>query len=549
MGEQAEGLRRDDALSRWKDLLRLKGPVDILLQAIADAVIVIDRDLRVIYSNDRGAEMCNCSTREELMSRAPGETMARFDMFDERGEPYAPEDLPTAVAFRTRQPSERVVHYRNRETGLARVSRVSARPVLDDDGGGPVLVMSVLHDITADRIRRDQDRFMGEIGALLGSSLDSEGSLATLAVKAVSQLGDACVIHLLDDSDVPRRVATAHEGPRRAAVAALAGDVDDPTVGACLERALALAQPVLEEWDDAGPRGARSPEQAEPLAALGARSVLVVPLATRARVLGAITLLNGPGRRFAPRDIALAEEVARRTAMFVENARLFAEAQRAVRVRDDFLAVASHDLQSPLGAVLLSASVLAREGKDERMRQYAKSILRAAERMDRLIHDLLDLAAIDAGRLSIDRQSYDARMLALDALELLEPMAEERTIQIRRELQGATVLCDRGRVLQILSNLLDNAIKFTPAGGTIRVRCEPRAKDVVFAVLDDGAGIDAKFLPHVFDRFWQGRKDKRRGIGLGLSIAKGLVEAQGGTMWVESEMGKGTAFYFSLPQA
>src|SRR5262249_12902854 len=148
--------------------------------------------------------------------------------------------------------------------------------------------------------------------------------------------------------------------------------------------------------------------------------------------------------------------------------------------------------------------------------------------------------AIDAGQLSIDCQPFDASLLVVDALELLEPVAEERTIQVRRELGAATVLCDRGRVLQILSNLLDNSIKFTPAVRTIEVRCQPRAGEVVFAVADDGPGIDPKFLPHVFDRFWQGRKDKRRGIGLGLSIAKGLVEAQGGTMWVTSEVGKGT---------
>src|SRR5262249_1401148 len=388
-----------------------------------------------------------------------------------------------------------------------------------DGAREPVLVMSIIQDVTAEQNRQDQDRFMGEVGALLGASLDSTGSLAALASKAVCQLGDACAIYLVDDGDVPRPVALAPPGAPAVS-----------TGGAGAGRPLALGRPVREEGAEA-------------------RSALVLPLATRAKALGAIALLDRAGRRFTPQDIALAEEVARRTAMFVENARLFAEAQRAVRVRDDFLTVASHDLQSPLGAVLLPASVLAREGIDERMRQYARSILRAAERMDRLIHDLLDLAAIDAGRLSIDRQSYDARMLALDALELLEPVAEERTIQIRRELVECTVSCDRGRVLQILSNLLDNAIKFTPAGGTIVVRCEPRASEVVFAVADDGPGIDPKFLPHVFDRFWQGRKDKRRGIGLGLSIAKGLVEAQGGTMWVESEIGKGTAFYFSLPQA
>jgi PAS domain S-box-containing protein len=547
MGEQAEGHRRDDALSRWKVLLRLHGPVDTLLQAIADAVIVADPQGNVIYCNDRAAELCGCATREELMTRARA-TLARFDMCDERGEPYPHDDLPSAIAFRTGRPAEVVMRYRNRDTGIAGVSRIAARPVFDDEGGSPVLVMSIIRDITAERDRQDLDRFVGEVAALLGSSLDSEASLATLAVKAISRLGDACAIHLLGEGDVLRRVAVAHAGERLALVNALAEHSVDPTVGDCLERAIASGRSVLEEWDDAGPPGARSLAHTAPLAALGVRSALVVPLASRARVLGAITLLNGVGRRFTRADVALAEEVARRTAMFVENARLFAAAQRAVRVRDDFLAVASHDLQSPLGAVLLSASVLAREGTDERMRQYAKSILRAAERMDRLIHDLLDLAAIDAGQLSIDRQCYDACVLALDALELLEPVAEERTIHIRRELEAAIVVCDRGRVLQILSNLLDNAIKFTPAGGTIVVRCEARPGDVVFAVVDDGPGIDPRFLPHVFDRFWQGRKDKRRGIGLGLSIAKGLVEAQGGAMWVDSEVGRGTAFYFSLPR-
>ena len=516
LGDDAEGTHHD-VMSRWLALLRPRGPVDLLLQAIGESVMIVDAQLRIVYSNDRGAQLCGYATREELMAAKPEDIAARFEMFDERGAAFSYEEIPTIVAFRTGRPVERTIGYRNRETGFRGVSRAVARPVIDEDGRA-LLVMSIVQDVTAEREREDQARFLAEVGTLLASSLHTEESLSALASKAVSRLADGCLVHLRDDGEAhPRcRIAT----PLAQAAAA------DPAIERQVARALETGRPVRERDD-----------------------VLTVPLTARGKPLGTLTLVNTDGRSFSDADAALAEEVARRTALFLESARMFERAQRAVQVRDDFLAVASHDLQSPLGAILLSASVLAREGNDERMRQYARSILRAAERMDRLIHDLLDLAAIDAGRLSIDRQTYDASVLVLDALELLEPIAEERSIQVRRELSTAMVLCDRGRVLQILSNLVDNAIKFTPAGGAILVRAQTRGREMVFAVIDDGPGIDPVVLPHVFDRFWQGRKDRRKGVGLGLSIVRGLVEAQGGTVWVESEPGKGSAFLFSLPLA
>jgi signal transduction histidine kinase len=178
-------------------------------------------------------------------------------------------------------------------------------------------------------------------------------------------------------------------------------------------------------------------------------------------------------------------------------------------------------------------------------------IARSAERMKRLISDLLDMASIDAGALAVHWQTHCAQALLLEVVEMLQPLASDKSIRIDvsdtpRELN---VWADKERLLQVLSNLIGNAVKFTREGGNITLRAESTAELVCFSVSDTGQGISPEQMPHLFDRYWQAKKDGRMGIGLGLSIAKGIVEAHGGSIWAESTLGKGTTFHFTLPRA
>ncbi len=228
------------------------------------------------------------------------------------------------------------------------------------------------------------------------------------------------------------------------------------------------------------------------------------------------------------------------------------EAEAAVATREELLAIVSHDLRNPLGSIVFNAALLQRatiDGEEgEGVHKSAQTILRSADRMTRLIADLLDLAQIQAGKLAVEQMPQDAEGLVRDCVEMLRPLAATRDLKGTASA-GLRVRCDRERVLQILSNLVGNAIKFTPEEGSIFIEAQDTGHEVRFSVRDTGQGISEEELPRVFDRFWQAQKKNRAGIGLGLSIAKGLVEAQGGRLYVESKLGAGTTFFFTLPLA
>ena len=235
----------------------------------------------------------------------------------------------------------------------------------------------------------------------------------------------------------------------------------------------------------------------------------------------------------------------------LENERLVGEAQEAVRSREDLLAIVSHDLRNPLGVVLASTSLLLKSNlppdKQERARRQVEAIQRAGNRMNRLIRDLLDFASIQAGRLSVSLRPQDVAAMVTEVLDVMEPLASPKGQHLVADVApGLAIRCDHDRVIQLFSNLVGNAIKFTPDGGTITVRAMSEGDVVRFAVSDTGPGIPRDELAYVFDRYYQAQRKNRDGIGLGLSIARGIVEAHGGRIWAESEEGKGSTFSFTL---
>jgi signal transduction histidine kinase len=249
----------------------------------------------------------------------------------------------------------------------------------------------------------------------------------------------------------------------------------------------------------------------------------------------------------------LAEELARRVALALDNARLFTEAQAAVRGRDDVLAVVSHDLGNPLAAVRLGTTLLLKTfdpnaGTTPELKRQVENIRTSVIQMERLIQDLLEIKRIEAGYLALDTQRVRASSLVADAVDALTPLIQNRELTLinRGTADHAHVLADRERIAQVFSNLVGNAAKFTPAGGMIEIAARVADSKVVFSVHDNGPGIPAEHLGHVFDRFWQARRTGRHGVGLGLAIVKGIIDAHGGELWVESELGAGSTFYFAL---
>jgi two-component system sensor histidine kinase/response regulator len=228
--------------------------------------------------------------------------------------------------------------------------------------------------------------------------------------------------------------------------------------------------------------------------------------------------------------------------------------QDALTARDELLAIVSHDLRNPLNAVLLGAHQIESAAEDHewaRVRKAAGGIAKAVDRMSRLVGDLLDLATLDAGKpLAMNVGQHDLAELVLEISELLEPLAQSNQITLKTDISVATcVLCDRDRVQQVLSNLISNAIEFTRSRGAINVAASGRDGEVVVSVRDTGVGIREDHVPRIFDAYWRADSERKSGAGLGLSIARAIVEAHGGRLWVETEAGRGSSFYFTLRAA
>jgi signal transduction histidine kinase len=232
-------------------------------------------------------------------------------------------------------------------------------------------------------------------------------------------------------------------------------------------------------------------------------------------------------------------------------ARALEKAEAAVRTRDEILAVVSHDLRNPVSTIGLAVELLEMPLPEATKAEQIAIIRRAAAGMNRLIGDLLDVSAIEAGRLTVELEPLPLAPVLEEACRMLAGQAAEKRLRLEcRAAPGVPdVRGDRDRLLQVLSNLVGNAIKFTPEEGTVSVRAAPGAGEAVVSVQDTGPGIPEADLPLVFDRFWHTSRSRRGGAGLGLAIARGIVEAHGGRIWAESVPGQGATFSFALPAA
>ncbi len=307
--------------------------------------------------------------------------------------------------------------------------------------------------------------------------------------------------------------------------------------------------------------GKSEPYHGMPPGHLAVKSYLAVPVISRSgKVLGGLFFGHPDAGVFTARDERLVVGVASQAAVAMDNAHLYDEARRserqlqdAVRIRDELMAVLGHDLRNPLGTIVMSSVLLqkALPESEVRLHKRADTIRHSAERASRLIDDLLDAAAIDSGKLVLELDTIDAADLVNEAIELHSPLAIEKGIDLASEVGDGpgAVRCDRDQVSRVFSNLIGNAKKFSAEGTKIRVRAAREGAFVRFSVVDQGPGIPDDTLPNVFERGFQTKRGQAGGLGLGLSIAKGIVEAHGGKIGVASELGRGSTFWFTLPAA
>jgi PAS domain S-box-containing protein len=323
----------------------------------------------------------------------------------------------------------------------------------------------------------------------------------------------------------------------------------DAVLRVIVEQALSVVDATYAAFGSVTADGAGFESKIEVGVDPGTRGQLSQLVCHGEQTLGALRIAGKrSGADFDADDRRCAEMLARRVGVALEIARLHDAAEAAVEARDHLLAIVSHDLRNPLSIVALNASLIARsEGGDPRAQ--ARVIEDSAARMSALIKDLLQAATIEAGEFTIEATAENPARLVEEWVEAERGVAAARGIRLERDVAPGLqrVHCDRERVRQVLTNLLENALRFTPAGGEVRVAVTGRGPDVRFAVSDMGCGIAASELPRLFDRYWKGRTQGRQGTGLGLHIAQGIVQAHGGTIWVESAPGVGTTFFFTLP--
>jgi len=389
------------------------------------------------------------------------------------------------------------------------------------------------------------------------TSLDPTETLSRLARFLVPTLADYCIISMTIKGGVSRRIATMHADPERMELLHSLSEritpdklsADHPIVKA-QEMDRAVWYNDLAQAAESLSRGYFEAHQA-----LEAESVVIVPLAVHGRSLGVMTLVRIRSRGgHRQEDVDMMEELARRAALAVANARLYSDAQDANRLKDEFLATVSHELRTPLTAMLGWAQMLQGGTLDEETaRRAIASIERNAKFQAHLIEDLLDISRISTGKLRLDTRPVELAHVIEASLDSVRPAADAKNIRLRRALdwKAGLISGDPDRLQQVVWNLLSNAIKFTPRGGLVEVVLERKDSQVQVAVTDTGQGISPEFLPYMFDLFRQGDSSITRshgGLGLGLAIVKHMVEMHGGTVEATSAgEGQGATFAVTFP--
>jgi signal transduction histidine kinase len=406
---------------------------------------------------------------------------------------------------------------------------------------------------------RRRAAFLAEASASLASSLDYDATLDRVARLAVPALADLCTVFVLTEGGEIRRAAVAHADP---AGADLAATLDRYRTGPVspygnVAAVIRTGQPVLREEIPSHyfEAVAQDADDLQTLRKLNWHSSIVVPLRARGETAGALALfLSGTGRRYGPADLSLADELAGRAALAVDNARLYREARNAVQVRDEFLSVAAHELKTPITTLLGFSQVLLgqlnRDGVlDERtVGRAVRAVEHGSMRMSRLVSQILDISRLDGGRLVLDRQVTDLAALVHGIATAMQSTTRRHVLVVRTP-ERVPALVDALRLEQVVTNLLDNAIKYSPTGGPILVELAQPSRGVArLAVADRGVGIQPERRQHIFDRFYQGHEgDHVSGMGLGLYISRQIVELHGGSIEPEFPSDGGTRFVVELP--
>ena len=410
---------------------------------------------------------------------------------------------------------------------------------------------------------RERSAFLAEASNVLAASLEYKHTLASLAHLLVPRLADYCVVDMVEEDGSLRQVAVAHRDP---AMEPQLRKLEvpypiDPGVDYGVAHVVRTGHSeVCSNVDDEKlKRFARDYHPILVETGLAFRAYLITPLSSRGRILGAITLVSTGSRQYSAAELSLAEELAQRAGLALDNAGLYAEAQQAReqaeqanRAKDQFLAMLSHELRTPLSPVLSTVSLLeSDEATPPSIREALQMIHRNVALEARLIDDLLDLTRVSKGKLQLNLEVVDAHALIRSALEICRQEIEEKRHRttISANASRHHLCADSARLQQIFWNLIKNAVKFTPEGGQLTLETRNGPDDELYVeVSDNGAGLEPELVPKIFNAFEQGSRPGMGGLGLGLAITKALAQLHGGDISARSEgPDRGSTFELRFP--
>lgn len=419
-------------------------------------------------------------------------------------------------------------------------------------------VVLLFEDVTQ-RIQAEARQWLlTAAGKRLAGKIEYEAVLDAIPELVVPRIADFALLDLVEEDGSVRRVrARAADPDKQGAVEALLRFPPTGRAPLGIARVLRTGQPelvcqVTEAWLHAVSEG-RAHRQA--LREVNPRTEILVPLRARGRTLGALSLARERGAPYTEEELQLAVEMGNRAALALDNARLYEQTRDAVRTRDEVLRIVAHDLRNPLGVIGYAVDVIARRlaetSECNEVLDQLHMVKRNVNRAQKLVGDLLDVARIEARNLVVEPRSELLHPLLQEVAEMHRPRAREQQIALEQHAPPdlPVVRVDRDRIIQVLGNLVENALKHTPAGGRVTLSAAPCERGICLAVEDTGEGIAPDLVGKVFAPFFQQRPGPREGAGLGLAIARGIIQAHGGDISIESRLGVGTIVRFTLPVA
>jgi len=528
---------------------------------VADGVTVLDRTGSLRFANAAAARMMGFDDAAEIVGRSSDSVVGRFELLDDDGRPLDPMVLPTRRAFAGEAEPEATVRFRSKGSDHDRWSMVRSR-LLTGGSREADLVITSFQDITGIKQVERRLSFLLQASALLGESADYHETLNRIAWLVVPSLADWCVFDVLGVGDSVERVATAHADPE---MQRLADDIQrrwppDLTQPGALQEVLRRrrAVHVRQITDEVLSAGARDEDHLAAIRRLGLREALSVPLMGRGHVLGAVTVgQSSPRPSLSPEDVATVEDLGRRAGAAVDAALLLEESQESLRLQEEFMAVTSHDMRTPLAAVRGYAQLARRHLSGDQqdldsVDRWLGDIDESATRLTSLVSEFMDVTLLRAGQeVPLQLQPTDVAAIASDSVREHQGAAgESHRFSISTRPDVVVGNWDPVRIGRVFDNLLGNAVKFSPDGGRIDVTILGDESQATIEIADQGIGIAPQDLARIFLPMYRGLNARAvAGTGLGLAGSRRLVELMGGEITVKSRLGKGAAFTVRLPLA